>query len=169
LSQDPIRLEGGSRFYGYVKDTNYWIDPLGLECRKAQLRKIGIPEAPGVYHIEFNGKMYTGSADNLLDRLSSGTKKHKKATQMLFDKNGNIRPDVKITIKQVDTGDVSKVPNISSRRATNHILRSFEQEMMDGKHNFPKSSNSENAIRAVQEARVNEFLNERTISGAHWL
>ncbi|MDW8852413.1 RHS repeat-associated core domain-containing protein [Flavobacterium sp. MMLR14_040] len=30
LSQDPIGLEGGSAFYSYVRDTNFWIDIFGL-------------------------------------------------------------------------------------------------------------------------------------------
>jgi uncharacterized protein RhaS with RHS repeats len=30
LSQDPIRLSGGSALYAYVHDTNSWIDVLGL-------------------------------------------------------------------------------------------------------------------------------------------
>lgn len=32
ISQDPIRLLGGSRLYGYVNDTNTWLDPFGLAC-----------------------------------------------------------------------------------------------------------------------------------------
>ena len=30
MSQDPIGLLGGSAFYSYVTDSNYWVDPLGL-------------------------------------------------------------------------------------------------------------------------------------------
>ncbi len=30
ISQDPIGLEGGIKFYSYVHDPNDWIDPLGL-------------------------------------------------------------------------------------------------------------------------------------------
>ena len=30
ISQDPIRLDGGSRLYGYVKDTNVLVDIMGL-------------------------------------------------------------------------------------------------------------------------------------------
>jgi RHS repeat-associated protein len=30
LSQDPIRLLGGDKFYGYVHDPNGWVDVLGL-------------------------------------------------------------------------------------------------------------------------------------------
>jgi RHS repeat-associated protein len=36
VSQDPIGLKGGNQtFYAYVKDTNGWIDPLGLSCEPA--------------------------------------------------------------------------------------------------------------------------------------
>jgi RHS repeat-associated protein len=31
VSQDPIGLEGGSKTYSYVTDTNTWVDPLGLK------------------------------------------------------------------------------------------------------------------------------------------
>jgi uncharacterized protein RhaS with RHS repeats len=31
ISQDPIRLDGGRQFYGYVKDPNSWIDAFGLK------------------------------------------------------------------------------------------------------------------------------------------
>jgi RHS repeat-associated protein len=31
ISQDPIRLNGGVVFYGYVKDTNKWFDLFGLK------------------------------------------------------------------------------------------------------------------------------------------
>jgi RHS repeat-associated protein len=30
LSQDPIGLTGGNRLYGYVHDSNYWVDVFGL-------------------------------------------------------------------------------------------------------------------------------------------
>lgn len=30
ISQDPIRLLGGNKLYGYVVNANYFIDPLGL-------------------------------------------------------------------------------------------------------------------------------------------
>lgn len=30
ISQDPIRLAGGLRFYAYIKDSNWWVDLVGL-------------------------------------------------------------------------------------------------------------------------------------------
>jgi RHS repeat-associated protein len=32
VSQDPIRLAGGAKLYGYVHDTTTWTDPLGLKA-----------------------------------------------------------------------------------------------------------------------------------------
>nr|WP_305069868.1 RHS repeat-associated core domain-containing protein [Flavobacterium covae] len=35
LSQDPIGLAGNNpTFYGYVHDSNSWVDPFGLECKR---------------------------------------------------------------------------------------------------------------------------------------
>ena len=37
ISQDRIRLDGGKKLYGYVNDTNVWVDILGLkECKMSQ-------------------------------------------------------------------------------------------------------------------------------------
>lgn len=35
ISQDPIGLQGGMQLYGYVHDTNSWIDPLGLRGKES--------------------------------------------------------------------------------------------------------------------------------------
>ncbi|WMJ75637.1 RES domain-containing protein [Cytophagaceae bacterium ABcell3] len=40
VSQDPIGLAGGDRFYGYVKDCNAWVDVLGLSECKPKGKKI---------------------------------------------------------------------------------------------------------------------------------
>ena len=43
ISQDPIRLAGNNpTLYGYVKDSNFWIDPYGLALQN------GIPKNPGI-------------------------------------------------------------------------------------------------------------------------
>jgi hypothetical protein len=38
LSQDPIRMRAGIKFYSYVENTNTWIDPLGL-VKKCEVRE----------------------------------------------------------------------------------------------------------------------------------
>ena len=65
ITQDPIGLAGGNpTLYGYVKDPNTWIDPLGLSCEtagKAIIHKYdGDPENRfGHFSIEIhhNGKV----------------------------------------------------------------------------------------------------------------
>jgi RHS repeat-associated protein len=48
ISQDPIRLEGANHsLYAYVKDTNSWIDALGLSCTPSI-------EAKHIFHGEIN-------------------------------------------------------------------------------------------------------------------
>ena len=39
ISQDPIGLKGGNHLYGYVHDTNSWIDPKGLLKRSDYTKK----------------------------------------------------------------------------------------------------------------------------------
>ena len=39
ISQDPIGLAGGNpTIYGYVKDSNWWVDRFGLDCDKKVLK-----------------------------------------------------------------------------------------------------------------------------------
>ena len=55
ISQDPIGLAGGNpTIYGYVKDTNSWVDIFGLECGKARIHHYdGDADNPfGHYSIE---------------------------------------------------------------------------------------------------------------------
>ena len=52
ISQDPIGLEGGMVLYGYVYDSNVWIDPLGLS---------------GIIYLRidpYTGKQYVGKSKN---------------------------------------------------------------------------------------------------------
>ena len=52
ISQDPIRLAGGSKLYGYVKDTNEWVNPFGLACGEATIRQFENGHAEGHYTVE---------------------------------------------------------------------------------------------------------------------
>lgn len=41
ISQDPIGLAGGNpTLYGYVKDSNWWVDVFGLDCVTSAKKKI---------------------------------------------------------------------------------------------------------------------------------
>jgi uncharacterized protein RhaS with RHS repeats len=48
ISQDPIGLNGGSKLYGYVKDTNGWVDALGLTGTYSSTSHINIDTGSAV-------------------------------------------------------------------------------------------------------------------------
>ena len=61
ISQDPIGIEGGSQLYGYVHDTNGWVDSKGLSK--------SCPPKGGVYVLMDNGVVVrTGRTKNLKRR-----------------------------------------------------------------------------------------------------
>jgi RHS repeat-associated protein len=39
VSEDPIRLAGGLNLYGYVRDPCIWVDPFGLSCTSADIKR----------------------------------------------------------------------------------------------------------------------------------
>ena len=46
ISQDPIGLAGGNpTIYGYVKDSNWWVDVFGLDCESNKSGERGIKKA----------------------------------------------------------------------------------------------------------------------------
>lgn len=48
ISQDPIRLLGNNpTFYGYVRDLNLWLDPLGLDTYFTRLGNFGEEQVIG--------------------------------------------------------------------------------------------------------------------------
>jgi uncharacterized protein RhaS with RHS repeats len=71
LSQDPIGLAGNNpALYGYVKDTNGWVDVLGLHCSKKlsdNLEANGTkrPANTIVHHIVGSGKRAKPAKDIL--------------------------------------------------------------------------------------------------------
>ncbi len=80
ISQDPIGLAGNNpNFYGYVHDSNSWVDVLGLsECGYAA--KGGTQAVEGIY--EFTaalGKTYVGQSGNIAARLEQ----HKASGKLL--------------------------------------------------------------------------------------
>ena len=76
ISQDPIRLAGGNpTLYGYVKDSNCWVDVFGLDCENYQVsekRKKHIlegdnPNDPMDGHGPNRGKMIGAFPDTWTD------------------------------------------------------------------------------------------------------
>ncbi|WP_159295715.1 RHS repeat domain-containing protein [Tenacibaculum maritimum] len=78
ISKDPIGLLGNNpNLYAYVKDSNTWLDPFGLDCSKkgkATIRQFenGHPEGHFSIEIEFNGnKLHTHQVITAVDHSST--------------------------------------------------------------------------------------------------
>jgi len=116
ISQDPLRLVGGDRFYAYPGDPLLQVDPLGLVAAPASL-----PNTPGVYIITNGNTAYVGSAgigaQGMSDRISDVS--HSKAQGLLG------QPGTKVEFVPVDLGTAT---SLSDR---NNILRKFEQAELD--------------------------------------
>jgi RHS repeat-associated protein len=94
LSQDPIGLLGGSRLYGYVHDTNNWLDEFGLAA------------ANGGNAAKHGGTGHNNAIDDEIARLQkdpsvSNIRKNQQQVDVNGNKAGNNRPDI-----QYDKGGV---------------------------------------------------------------
>ena len=70
ISQDPIRMAGNHpTLYGYVKDTNSWLDPFGLDC------KIKITDGDGITHdivATISKSDFPETAQHIQDAIKNG-------------------------------------------------------------------------------------------------
>jgi RHS repeat-associated protein len=113
LSQDPIRLLGGTAFYAYADDPTTQIDPFGLVPAPASL-----PDSPGVYTLTNNAtnESYVGSAGygdaGMNSRVSTAS--HGNAQHLLAMEGTTVH------YRRVDLGTAT------SRSDRNNILRHFE-------------------------------------------
>src|SRR6185503_19955115 len=111
----------------------------------------GLPSTPWVYHIEGFGQYYTGSAKDIASRL---TKAHEQAGPLLAD------PNVKIYIQRINLGAAT------TDTETNHVLRFFEQTVMDVRKNVPKVGGSRNIDRAAGLNKIDIFASQANDLGA---
>jgi uncharacterized protein RhaS with RHS repeats len=76
LSQDPIRLAGGSNLYSYVYNTNTSIDPLGLESFSLGNNNIERPQLPAYDGKTTQGTLYYTDSNGQVqsENFSSGGK-----------------------------------------------------------------------------------------------
>lgn len=140
VSQDPIRLNGGIELNNYVKNTTIFIDLYGL----APLIQ-NAPHYAGVYYIQgANGESYVGSAVNIYNRLDSSS--HPIARDII--QSGNY----KITFFEVDLGKAN------SREQINHVLRHFEQQIMDLTHPNMNQRRAESIKKRNKEAQKFYYL-----------
>jgi hypothetical protein len=132
----------------------------GISCTAGT----GLPSTPGVYHIELNGEVYTGSAANVAERLENPTH---PAAALLDD------PARRVKVWGVDLGMASTESEV------NHVLRYFEQTIMDLHGNLPQKvarrlpeemrasfSTSVNEIRAGTPEKLKNWASEVDDLGA---
>ena len=76
ISQDPIRMAGNNpTLYGYVKDTNSWLDPFGLDCWSTARKKFWKHEAltnPHKYSARNIARMKKGKAPKMRVAIRRG-------------------------------------------------------------------------------------------------
>ena len=69
ISQDPIGLIGGIALYGYVHDSNSWIDPLGLSKTPTRTLQQNWLDYVGSKHI--NSDIHHGFPEEFADRFKN--------------------------------------------------------------------------------------------------
>jgi len=91
ISQDPIRLAGGSRLFGYVLNPNKWVDIFGLVAPNNLGNTRGIHG--GVNHDDFINDITSDlQNDPLVDPQS--IRKNQQQVDVNGDKVGSNRPDL---------------------------------------------------------------------------
>ena len=147
-----------------------WWDLLGLICATNIRRLDELPEGPGIYTIKGKYGNYTGSAANLRARLLEDTQlgNHKSASRALDD------PKATITIREVDLGSVDDAATrtqvrrdagvsgrLTKKRATNHVLRGHEQEVMESTNTLPgEVPGNRNKINAASPNKTERCTDE---------
>ncbi len=140
------------------RDHAYYLGPAAILSHNCGDRLRDLPDRPGIYHVEAEGRYYTGSAINVRSRVMDPN----HPARELFDAG-----DAKITIWDVDLGHAN--PALTTRgtmgAAYNHSLRGAEQTIMDEVGNVPRTGGSLNRIRAAAVGRHEHFLRQNPLVG----
>ena len=123
IQQDPIGLAGGNpTLYGYVADTNAWIDPFGLSrCAPPRSRALSGPKLPQSVAETFKNATYRNrrltkseifykyhGADNRTGRKFSWLTKSKYSSEGVLRSDLAIRRDWGVKITKVSEFNVPK-------------------------------------------------------------
>jgi hypothetical protein len=132
LSQDPIGLAGNNpTLYGYVKDTNSWLDEFGLECGKAGKGKKRGPKtkAEGGPHNDKIGETAKKLEDDGWTIIEGGNRR----PEQLHTTGGlkNRRPDIVAT-----KNGKTKVVNVGKKGANGLPVKREQEALNDLKKIF---------------------------------
>ena len=116
ISQDPIGLEGGLALYGYVKDSNSWVDVFGLRgdcCKKNLGPKLPLDIADTFVNSAYSNRKLTSNerffkyhgVDNRTNRKYTWLTKSKYPTEDLLREKLAIRREWGVKIEYVSEFD----------------------------------------------------------------
>jgi RHS repeat-associated protein len=137
ISQDPIGLVGNNpTLYGYVKDTNSWIDPFGLaQCNDNQAKSVD-SEA---------------EVKKLLGEKYPDHEILEKPRVYVFDENGNIsghsNPDFMVIDQSGNIVEIADAKNGYAGKTNYDKLTPQQQKLYDNGGEFRGSSRSENLTK----------------------
>lgn len=101
ISQDPIKLWGGTALYGYVKDLNLWVDVLGLDpSTSTHITYLGVDKVTGKPYVGYASMPGNQSgADVLKYRYSSDYSRYTSPPTVIYEGYGS---DAKCTARGLE-------------------------------------------------------------------
>ena len=135
ISQDPIGLLGGTTLYRYVKDTNGWVDPLGLNSFPLITNKFPTEALPADGKITpfemVDGKIKVANGlrqvDFVVDKdgqLVLGKKHHLLGQRQDVQAAGQLRLNGRGNVRSIDNLSGHYRPSVEESRRFPDILRS---------------------------------------------
>jgi hypothetical protein len=104
LSQDPIGLAGGSKLYGYVHDTNMWVDVLGLSGNPetaTHITYVGIDKKTGKPYVGYASMQGMQNPENVLKyRYENDFSRFETTPDIIYDGYGQTGKDTARGLEQ---------------------------------------------------------------------